>query len=194
MMLVSQKGLKFAAANTLNDIAFNSVRQIPIDAQRDLNFTKNARRALGFRVTKARARRNAKVQDLEAHVWTPRGWVAFHVNEGTRYAKTGWKFRGRNYLIVPRKAVKAAYFTTKGRLRAKFKRGIYIIPNSNGALVFHRGKRSKDTELIGYLIPQAQYHPDLKYEETVERLFRKDVTKFFKKNLKNEIRRNFRRK
>ena len=191
MIAAGEKGVKFAAARTLNSIAFDALREIPKDAERDLNFRKNAKNALGFRVNKARARRGNSVKTIEAQIWTSRGWVAYHIDEGTREAEQGWVYKGVNYLLVPYSPHKQIFFTVKGRLRAKFRRKLYIIPRSRGALVMHRGKRKRDSGvLVGFLRQRVRYHEDLHYDETVDRLFRQKASRLFKTYLKQEIRRN----
>lgn len=190
MMAASQKGVKFAAARTLNDIAFNGVRAIPQKAE--LNFKRNARQALGFRVTRARARRNQSADAIEAQVWTNRGWVAYHIEEGRRRAREGWKFRGENYIVIPNKANQRIYFTARGRLRAKFKRALFVIPSTRGATIMHRGKRNRQTRVVAFLRREVKFHKDLNYEKTMDDLFRRNVGTIFAKHLRSEVKRNFR--
>ena len=191
IIAANSKAVKFAAANTLNDIAFDGVRAIPQKAT--LNFRRNARRALGFQVKKARARRNANASDIEAQVFTERGWVAFHVEEGRRRATEGWRFNGVSFIMVPNAATKATFFTLRGRLRAKFRRSLFVVPNRRGGTVLHRDRRTRRVQVVAFLRRDVSFHEDLNYEETMDKLFTRNVTNIFRTNMRKELRRQLTR-
>lgn len=186
LMLAGEKSIKIAGLQTLNTIAFDSLPKIVRQGEKDLDFRVNARRALGMRVNKARLSQKT----MKAEVFTTRGWLAFHTKEGTRRAKSGFKWRGKDYLLIPRKSTKEIAFTKKGRIKASVFKRMYVIPQGDEALVFFRSRGAKQGTLIAWLRTEADYKKDLRYEDAVEREFILKANRLLNMYLDNQIRRN----
>lgn len=165
------KAIKRAAVRTLNTIGFDAQRDVVTQAEKDMDFRGNARRAMGVNVKKATSNR------LEVQLFTKRGWLAYHLEEGTRRADDGWRFNGRSFILVP---IEEKAFTKKGRLKASVRRSIYVIPYGRDALLFRRVKRGKLNELIGVLKPKVRFHEDTEPDRIVTATFRKKATRLFK--------------
>lgn len=184
LMRKSTRQIKVAAAKTLTTIAFDARVEVIDQAEKDLEFRVNARRALGITVKKARP--NATT--IEAAVFTTRGWFWWHINEGRRRARSGWKFNGKDYLVVP---VIEKAFTRKGKLKSGYVKGIYIIPDNDGALVFYRPKRGRqEGQLIAVLKEQVPHEEQTDPEHEVDTTFIRKANRLFNFHLnKNAPRR-----
>ena len=166
------KQIKIAGVKTLNTIGFDAQKGIIDRAERDMDFRTNARRAMGINVRKAR------LNSLEVQLFTKRGWLAYHLEDGTRGPEQGWKFNGRRYVLVP---VEPLAFTKKNRMKAKFKRNLYIIPYGRDGLVFYRPKRgSKESELIAVLKPKVRFNEDTEPDKVVSKMFKEKAHRLFK--------------
>lgn len=166
------KAINRAAVKTLNTMGFDAQKDIVKQAEKDMEFGGNARRAMGMTVDKAKSAK------LEVTVFTKRGWLAFHLDEGKRSSNRGFRFNGRSFILVP---IEEAAFTKRGSLRAKFKNKLHIIPYGRNALVFFRPKRgNRDAILIGTLQPEVRYHEDTEPDKVVNNVFQKKAHRLFK--------------
>lgn len=173
------KKIKRAMVKTLNTVAFDSLPEITKRAKKDMDFRKDARRALGYRVDKARP-----YGTIEAKVWTNRGWLAYHLEDGQRKPSDGWRFNGKRYILVP---IEKDAFTVKGRLKSGFKRGIYIVPDGSEALMFYRARRGdRRSTLIGVLKPEVKYNEDTEPDRVINRVFREKAARLFNYYLDQE--------
>lgn len=170
------KQIKIAGIKTLNTIGFDAQKGIIDQASRDMKFRTNPRRALGLSV------RKAKLSKLEVQLFTKRGWLHYHLEDGTRKPDRGWRFNGKSYIIVP---VEPTAFTKKNRMKAKYKRGLYVIPYGRDALVFFRPKRGgHESTLIAVLKPEVKHSEDTDPALVVTKMFKDKATRLFKFYLK----------
>lgn len=176
LMRKSPQQIKVAASKTLTTIAFDSQKDILNQAQIDLKFKVNARRALGITVKKATP------QKIEAQVFSKRGWLFWHVNEGTRKAKNGWRFNGNNYILVP---IRPEAFTRRGKLKSGYRKRIFIIPdNDNDALVFYRPARGGENILLATLENEVKHRIQTRPERIVDRNFIRKANRLMNFHLK----------
>ena len=185
LIAANGKDVKVAGAKTLNTIAFDSLKPLVSDAEKAMDFKKDARRALGWRVTRA------STANLEAEVWTNRGWLVYHLSEGTRTPQQGWVYRGRKYILVPKADVRQKFYTRKGRLKSSIMSRIFISPTKGGdALVIFRGRRKKETILIGFLEQSVKFHEDITPHKTINSVFIKKANRLMNFYLDQEARRS----
>lgn len=171
------KRIKIAGKETLNQTAFKSLPAITKQAQQDMKFRKNARQAMGFRVDKA------SKANLEVKIWSNRGWLNYHLQKGTRKTEDGWRFRGRDYMMIP---VFKEAFTARGKIKAGFYKRLYIVEDAKGALVFFRPKRGdRKAKLIAVLRSQSKFSKDTDPKEVITKIFRRNATRWFKQVLHN---------
>lgn len=172
IILKEPQRIRRAMAKTLNTIAFDSLPEITDRAKKDMNFRRDARRAMGFRVSP-----KATPTNIEAHIWSDRGRLAYHIDDGRRSADDGWKFNGRSFILVP---VEKKAFTAKGRLKSGFRKGIYIVPDGTDALIFYRARRGdRRSTLIGVLKPQVKYNEDTRPDRVINNVFIKKANRLF---------------
>ena len=170
-MSVSARGLKRSAAMAINDTAFAILPKLAKDGEGSMNFRGNARRAQGWQI----GRDKATPAKPEAAISTTRGWLAFHIDKGTRSAQSGqFQLNGRNLLFIPRESIKSQVTTGRGKIRASYLKGLFLIPWKGGALVFYRQRRgAKEMELIGWGAPEAQYKKDFDWDGFISEQWRK---------------------
>lgn len=179
MVLSESKSLKTAAVKALDTVAFDSAEAIVLQASKDLNFVVNAKRAMGLQV------KRASIDDMDVAVYTTRGWLFYHLNEGVRQARSSsWRFNGKSYLMIP---VEHKAFTRKKKLKAGYRSGIYIVPYGIKALVFYRRKKgSRKSELIAVLVPKARYKVDTRPDLVMDRVFKEKFERLFRFHLGKE--------
>lgn len=170
------KAIERAAVRTLNTIGFDAQKDVIAQAEKDMDFRRNARRAMGINIGKATTNK------LEVSLFTKRGWLSYHLEEGTRRAGDGWRFNGRSFILVP---VDETAFTKKRRMKASVRRSIYIIPYGRDGLVFHSVKRGAN-RLIGVLKPEVRFHEDTEPDKVISATFRAKATRLFKFYLKQQ--------
>ena len=176
---LSAKGIDRAAARTLNSVAFNSLPKLVSQAEGDMKFSSNARRALGWRVDKA------KSGNLEAAVWTNRGWFHFHADQGNRSAESGGMvYKGERWLFIPRQKG-ASVVDKRGRIRKGAYSNVFLAPRGDHALVLYRPKRAKDkdVELIGIAVKQAKFKRDTDWQAEIEAEWRNSATTILRREL-----------
>lgn len=156
--------MKTATRNTLNDVAFIARKEITQQANSDMNIRGNADNALGFRVNKANYGR------LVAEIYTTRGWLYYHLKDGTRQAKSGFVWKGQSWLIVP---IVESAFTAKGKLKPGFAKNSFVIPRGSKPLLAYRNKRgSKATTIIASLNKRVQHNEDTDPERVIQKVMR----------------------
>ena len=164
--------VKAAAANMLNDIAFDSRDDIVSQAVGELDFRGVAKNALGFKV---RRKPGAKPDSLEQWVETNRNWLEYHLHDSNRKNAVGYRHANNDYLFIPYKKLELT--TKRGRLTARAKRmldGAYFIKDSgrDRLFVYFRKKAGKRTRSIsiflGTLVPQARYSRTIKPEQVIQ--------------------------
>ena len=158
----SSKGVKKAGVKTLNDIAFSSLKPIVAEAERDMQFRGNARRALGWQVEKA------NTANMQATVKTNRGWFALHTDEGVRRpTSSGFNWNGQSWIFIPR-AKGVGVVDRRGRLRNGAGKGLYLTPRGDHALVFYRQRKNKGiSDFIGVAVKSAKYHVDTDWQAVI---------------------------
>lgn len=182
LIAVSARGVKRAGMNTLNDVAFKTLKPMVAQADSDMSFRSNARRALGWQVEKA------TMAKLESQVLTKRGWFAFHADEGNRNASgRGLLWKGQSWIFVPR-AKSEGVVDKRGRLRKSAGKGLYLTPRGDHALVFYRARKgAKDSEFVGVAVKQAAFHKDTDWDKVIEAEWRNSATTIMRRNLKTRL-------
>ncbi len=157
-----ERAIKRASQWTLNTLAFDSQKAITENAESELDFRNNAKRALGFRIKKA------KLNNLQAEIYSNRGWLYYHINEGTRHATSGLTHKGVNYLVIPIKDSPA--FTKTKKLKKGFAKKAYIakLRGRRGAMMFVRKRKGQRSIAIAYLSPQAKYKEEIDPKQTIK--------------------------
>lgn len=164
-MKASAKGIQTATRNTLNDLAFIARKEVTQQANADMNISGNANRALGFRVNKASYER------LVAEIYTNRGWLYYHLNEGERQAKSGFVWRGQNWIIVP---IVEKAFTRRGKLKQGFAKNLFVIPRVRKPLLAYRNRRGqKATTIIASLNKRVQHSEDTNPEKVIQKVMKR---------------------
>lgn len=164
LMQVSAKGIKKAGVNTLNKVAFSTLPKLVSQADSDMNFSRNARRALGWRVEKA------SVASMHATVSTNRGWFGLHSKEGSRRPSSSRiVVNGVQMLFIPR-AKGEGLVDKRGRIRKSASAGLFFIPKGDYALVMYRQRRNKsETTLLGVAVREAKFHTDTDWQAVIEK-------------------------
>lgn len=170
-MSVSGKGLKRSAAMAINDTAFAILPKLVKDGEGSMKFRGNARRAQGWQI----GRDKATPAKPEAAISTRRGWLAFHIDKGTRSARSGqFQLNGRNLLFIPLEEKKQQVTTGRGKIRASYLKGLFLVPRGSGAMVFYRQRRGKkESELIGFAVPEAKYKKEFDWDDFISDQWRK---------------------
>lgn len=182
VMATSARGIKRAGVNTLNTVAFQTLKPLVAKAEGDIQFSRNARRALGWQVQKA------DLGTMQAEVFTTRGWFGLHSKEGTRQASSrGMTWRGQSWIFVPRdKGV--GVVSKKGMIRKSASAGIYLTPRGDHALVFYRSRKgAKDSEFIGVAVKSAAFHEDTDWRAVIEAEWAKSAHTIMKRNIETRL-------
>lgn len=156
--------MKTAGRNTINDLAFIARRKVTRQANADMDISGNAKRALGFRVKKATYGR------MVAEIYTTRGWLYYHLNKGKREAKSGFVWKGENWLILP--LVDKA-FTRRGRLKKAIAQRVIVIPRRTRPLLLHRTKRGKGLGIVAVLAKRVKYKQDTNPQRAINQVMRR---------------------
>jgi hypothetical protein len=172
-----------AAAAALNEVAFQGRKSATNAAIRDMNFTGNPFRAIGFQIDKARS----AGRPIQSSIFTNRKWLHYHISDpGTRKASSGIKFQGKRYLLIPHERA-SGFFTKKGRLKASAKRGFFIVRRRSGQVIaLHRKKGSKQVSYIGALVLEADHNKDTNPEKHIFATHKRMVNDQFRKNLRRQ--------
>lgn len=169
VLIASAQGMKTATRNTLNDIAFRARKEVTQQANSDMNIAGNANNALGFRINKANYGR------LVAEIYTNRGWLYYHLDDGVRRAKSGFMWKGQSWIIVP---IVESAFTAKGKLKPGYAKNAFVIPRGSKPLLAYRNRRgSKAITIIGSLNKQVRHNEDTNPERVIQRVMRKHGTR-----------------
>ncbi len=181
LMATSARGIKRAGVEALNASAFKILAPLAEQASSDLKFRKaNPRRAVGWQVEKA------NVATMHAAIQTKRGWLEYHLGEGTRHARQGWEAGGRSWLVIPADGARKWAFDSKGRIRSNIIPQLFPAIQGGKGLLLRRDKRgSKEARLVAILVPSAQYHEDYKAEQRVRDEFEKTAPDLFRRYLDN---------
>lgn len=165
LLRASAQGVKTATRNTLNDTAFLARKEITTQAKSDMRISGNANNALGFRVNKANYGR------LVAEIYTTRGWLYYHLDEGRRQAKSGFVWKGQRWIILP---IDEKAFTPKGKLKKGYAKNAFVIPRRDKPLLAYRNRRGKkSTTIIASLNKAVKYHTDTNPERVIQHVMRK---------------------
>lgn len=163
-MTASAKGIQTATRNTLNDLAFIARKEVTQQANTDMKISGNANRALGFRVKKA------SYGHLVAEIYTTRNWLYYHLNRGERQSKSGFVWKGQNWLIVP---IMDKAFTRRGKLKTGLAKRAFVIPNRAKPLLAYRNKRGKKAlTLIASLQKRVKHNEDTQPERVIQRVMK----------------------
>lgn len=177
VMRVSAYGIKRSMANALNDLAFKSLKPLVNEAEGDMKFRRNARRALGWRVNKATPANG------RAEVWTDRGWFGFHSQKGNRRPSGDFRIDGIPMILIP-KARGEGVVSKTGRIRKNAWKNIYFIPQGDKSLVFYRARRgAKQSEYVGIAVRAAKFNKDTDWDGVMDRMFARYATEFLRKRL-----------
>lgn len=175
LMAADGKSMRRAAAWTLNTLAFDALPEIVEDAQGDLKFSGNARRALGMYVeTKARADR------LEAAIGTKRRWLYYHTFDGVRRTLQGLRWSGRRWLILP---VDDAFVTKRGRIKARFLRKAFVLNTDPHPLLVRRVARGKKIQVLATLHTQLRHRELLTPGDTIRDVMQRKGTRLLRRGL-----------
>ncbi len=179
-LLISKSGKRVekAGVRAMNNLAFKIVPSLVSDATGVLKFSGNPKAALGWRIDKATPSRAIAV------IETPRKWLAYHLDVGDRRATAGgWKYDGQDWIVVP---VLRSAFRSRGKgILPGYLKNLYYVRKGDRVLVFYRLKRGeKGSQLIAVLKPQVAFHAEIKPQETINRIWHRDATKFFEAAIK----------
>lgn len=181
LMRSSARGIKRAGVEALNASAFKMLAPLTEQATSDLKFRKaNPRRAVGWQVEKA------NVATMQAAIQTRRGWLKYHLSEGTRHSRQGWEAGGRSWLVIPADSARSWAFTARGRIRPNIIPQLFHVIKGNKGLLLRRDKRgAKDARLVGILVQSAEYHEDYQAEQRVRDEFMRTAPDLFRRYLDN---------
>lgn len=181
VMRSSAKGIRRAGVEALNASAFKMLPALTEQATSDLKFRKaNPRRAVGWQVEKA------NVATMQAAIQTRRGWLKYHLGEGTRHSRQGWEAGGRSWLVIPVDSARKWAFTPKGRIRENIVPQLFHVIKGDKGLLLRRDKRgAKEARLVAILVPSAQYHEDYQAEQRVQDEFLRTAPDMFRRYLDN---------
>lgn len=169
VLTASAQGIKTATRNTLNDVAFIARKEITQQANSDMSIRGNANNALGFRINKA------NYGKLVAEIYTTRGWLYYHLNDGIRQARSGFVWKGQNWIIVP---IVDSAFTAKGKLKPGYAKNAFVIPRGSKHLLAYRNRRgSKGMTIIASLNKRVKYNEDTRPEKVIQRVMRQQGTR-----------------
>lgn len=157
------KQFPFAASQALNDTAFHLKPDLEKQAQSDLDFRKAARPALGITVSQKASKR-----DLHAIVDTARGWVHHQVQDGTTRPKSGIKYKGKSYLLIPNpKVIRKRSKAHGGAKRIRTGRGskVFVLEAKGQLILMLRfGPDASDLQPLGILEEKAAYADDFDWD------------------------------
>lgn len=157
----------FAAANALNKTGEDLQKKLIDQGPRDLNFRVRHRPALGvsFPVS-ARATKH----NLEACVYSDRGWITHQVQDGTLTPKRGIRYKGKSYLFIPNpKVIRRRSKAHGGRRRIRTGRGgkIFVLESRGQLILMLRfGPDASDLQPLGVLEPKAAFADDYDWDGT----------------------------
>lgn len=129
-----------------------------------MDISGNANNALGFRVKKA------NYGSLVAEIYTTRGWLYYHLNDGKRQAKSGFIWKGQSWIIVP---IEENAFTRRGKLKSGFAKRAFVIPRGSKPLLAYRNKRGKKSlTIIASLNKRVKHNEDTDPERVIQKIMR----------------------
>ncbi len=169
------KTLERAARHTLNDVGFIAQKELTGYANSKMNFYRNPKQALSFRVKKATR------DNLTVEITSDRKWMKYNLESGTRTPTGGLRHNGRSWLLVP---VDESAFNRRGKMKSGYKKNAFILTKGDkGVIVYRRKRGDKSAKVIAILTPRMKYSKKFDPEDFIKSVMEREGTKILKKEI-----------